>query len=249
MPNLKSQTFVCLDCETTGLNTANDRIIEVAAIKFTMDIELEQYESLVDPLIDIPSASIAVHHITQEMVQGQPTIDKVLTPLLELIGDHPIIGHGILFDIEMIAVHAGRSNIPCTIKKNAFYDTLRLARLYGGSPTNSLEMLRQHFNIQAEGAHRAMSDVIVNIQVFKHLAKNFKTTEQIGEVLSKPILMKNMPLGKHKGRPMKELPIEYLFWAANQDFDQDLLFSLRSEINRRKKGSSFFQSANPFHSL
>lgn len=248
MPNLKQETFVCVDCETTGLNS-NDQIIEVAAIKFTMDVDLEQYESLVDPQVAIPPASIAVHHITQEMVQGQPTIEKVLEPLLTLIGNHPIIGHSILFDIDMIAEHAKRCNIPCTIKNNTFYDTLRLARLYGGSPTNSLEMLRQHFNIQAEGAHRAMSDVIVNIKVFKHLAKNFRTTEQIKEVLSKPILMKNMPLGKHKGRPMKELPVEYLYWAANQDFDQDLLFSLRSEINRRKKGSSFFQSVNPFLSL
>ncbi|MBS0654295.1 MAG: DUF3820 family protein [Verrucomicrobia bacterium] len=248
MPNLKQQTFVCLDCETTGLNKT-DQIIEVAAIKFTLDAELEHFESLVDPLIEIPSASIAIHHITQEMVRGQPTIDKVLLPLLTLIGEHPIIGHGILFDIDMIANAASASNIPCSIKNNASFDTLRLARLYGGSPSNSLEMLRQHFNIQAEGAHRAMSDVVVNIQVFKQLSKNFKTTEQIQAALSKPILMKNMPLGKHKGRPMRELPINYLFWAVNQDFDQDLLYSLRSEIARRKNGSSFFQSANPFLSL
>lgn len=249
MTSLKSQTFVCIDCETTGLNTSNDRIIEVAAVKFTLDGNLEQYESLVDPLTEIPSSSIAVHHITQDMVQGQPTIDKVLNPLLELIGDHPLIGHGILFDIEMVAVHAERHNIPCTIKKNPFYDTLRLARHYGSSPSNSLETLRQHFNIEAEGAHRAMSDVIVNIQVFKKLSKEFRTMEQIGAILAKPILMKNMPLGKHKGRPMKELPIKYLLWAATQDFDQDLLFSLRSEINRRKKGNSFFQAVNPFLNL
>ena len=38
-------------------------------------------------------------------------------------------------------------------------------------------------------------------------------------------------------------------WAARQNFDQDLLFSLRSEINRRKKGNSFNQSTNPFANL
>lgn len=249
MTYLKDQTFVCIDCETTGLDIAKDRIIEIAAVKFTIHGHLEEFESLVDPLVEIPKASIAVHHITQDMVQGQPTIDKVLIPLLELIGDYPLIGHGILFDIEMVAAHAARHNIPCTIKKNTFYDTLRLARHYGSSPSNSLETLRQHFNIAAEGAHRAMSDVIVNIQVFKKLCKEFRTMEQIAAILARPILMKNMPLGKHKGRLMKELPINYLTWAANQDFDQDLLFSLRSEINRRKKGNSFFQSANPFINL
>ena len=48
---------------------------------------------------------------------------------------------------------------------------------------------------------------------------------------------------------MKEVPLDYLLWAARQEFDQDLLFSLRSEINRRKKGNSFTQSASPFAGL
>jgi DNA polymerase-3 subunit epsilon len=100
-----------------------------------------------------------------------------------------------------------------------------------------------------EGAHRAMSDVIVNMEVFKYLAKKYHSTEQILKVLSSPVLLKVMPLGKHKGRPMKEIPLEYLKWAANKDFDQDLLFSLRSEINKRKKGNSFTQSGNPFSNL
>lgn len=249
MPQLKTHTFVCIDCESTGLDPKQDRIIEVAAMKFTLDETLDQFESLIDPQVTIPQASIAIHHITQEMVEGKPTIDQVLGSVFELIGNHPIIGHGIQYDIEILAHHAERCNIPCTIRKNPSFDTLRLARLYGQSPTNSLEMLRQHFNIAEEGAHRAMSDVVVNIQVFKKLSQQFRTLEQVTEALSRPIQMRNMPLGKHKGRPMKEIPVEYLRWAANQDFDEDLLYSLRTELNRRKKGNSFIQSANPFMSL
>lgn len=249
MPLLKTHTFVCIDCEGTGLDPKQDRIVEVAAVKFTLSENLESFESLIDPGITIPQSSIDIHHITQEMVQGKPTIDKVLTELLTLIGPHPIIGHSIKYDIDILHHHAARCNIPCTIQSNPFFDTLRLARLYGSSPSNSLETLRHHFNIADEGAHRAMSDVIVNIEVFKKLSQNFRTLEQISDVLSRPIQMKNMPLGKHKGRPMKEIPIEYLRWAANQDFDEDLLYSLRSELNRRKKGNSFIQSANPFLNL
>lgn len=249
MPLLKQQTFVCLDCETTGLDPKQDRIIEVAAAKFTIDTIVDQYETLVDPKIEIPAASIAIHHITQDMVQGKPSIEEVLEPLLQFIGNHPVVGHGINYDIDIVIAHAERANIACKLKKNLCFDTLRLARLYGESPTNSLEMLRRHFNIAAEGAHRAMSDVIVNIKVFKHLAAQFQTVEQLIQALSKPIQMKHMPLGKHKGRLMKELPLEYLQWAARQEFDQDLLFTLRSEINRRKKGSSFAQVGNPFLNL
>lgn len=249
MPNLKQHTFICLDLETTGLDVKQDRIIEIAAAKFTLDGIIEEYETLVDPEMEIPAESIAIHNITQEMVAGKPTCKDVLGDLLAFIGDLPIVGHGISFDIDMITSSSARIEMASTIHKNPFFDTLRLARLYGRSPTNSLEMLRQHFNIQEEGAHRAMSDVIVNIQVFKHLASPYKTFEEVSKVLSKPIQMKHMPLGKHKGRDMKEIPLQYLLWAAKQEFDQDLLFSLRSEINRRKKGSSFGQSANPFMSL
>lgn len=249
MTLIKDTTFVCLDCEATGLNTATDRIIEVAVATFTLDGIQSSFESLIDPECPIPEASIAIHHITQDMVLGKPKIEDVLSEILLLAGNHPIIGHGINFDIDLIDIAAKKANVSCQIKKNLAFDTLRLARLYGQSPTNSLQQLRMHFNIAEEGAHRAMSDVIVNIQVFKKLASHFKTVKQLVDALSKPIIMKNMPLGKHKGRPMKEIPLDYLLWAARQDFDQDLLFSLRTEVNRRKKGDSFSQLANPFANL
>ena len=113
--------------------------------------------------------------------------------------------------------------------------------------SNSLEQLRKHFNIEPEGAHRAMNDVIVNMHVFRHLCRNYKTVEQVFDLLSRPILMKTMPLGKHKGRLLQEVPLEYLQWASYKDFDQDLLFSIRSEIKKRKKGNLFSQAGNPFN--
>ena len=94
-----------------------------------------------------------------------------------------------------------------------------------------------------------MNDVIVNIEVFKHLCRKFKTTEEILKRLEKPIALKLMPLGKHKGRPFREIPVEYLRWAAHQNFDQDLLFSLRSELKKRKQGNLFSQASNPFSDL
>jgi DNA polymerase III subunit epsilon len=249
MPSLHSTTFACIDVETTGLDVKNDRVIEVAAVLFTSDKIVHEFTTLVDPLREIPKASQEIHNISDAMVQGQPKIGDVLPDLLTFVGHHTIVGHGIQFDINILSEEAARYGIPCSLNKNPFIDTLRLARLYGESPSNSLDVLRRHFNIQAEGAHRAFSDVLVNIQVFKHLTNQFSTTDQVFAALEKPIYMKNMPLGKHKGRPLREIPLDYLCWAARQDFDRDLLFSLRSEISRRKKGGTFGDSANPFHTL
>ncbi len=249
MSDIEEEVFVCIDCESTGLDPKLDRIIEVAAVKFDLKKIHESYESLIDPECVIPDTSIEIHHITQEMVQGKPVIKDILKDLLKFIGRGIIVGHGVGFDIDLIATAAERAQIPCTLRNNRILDTLRMARLYGDSPTNSLEQLRKHFNIDMEGAHRAMNDVIVNIEVFRYLAKRYKTVKQLFDVLSKPVMMKTMPLGPHKGRLMSDVPLQYLLWAGNKDFDQDLLYSIRSEINRRKKGGLFTQAGNPFAGL
>lgn len=249
MKSFEKEIFVCIDCEMTGLDANNDRIIEIGIAKFTFDGIIEEYETLIDPERPISPESLAIHHISQEMVQGKPKIEEILPQVLEIVGTHIIVGHGIHHDINMIAKACERSQILTRIRQNRFLDTLRMARLYGDSPVNSLEQLRRHFNVENEGAHRAISDVIVNMNVFKHLCRNYRSLQELFEALSKPIQMKIMPLGKHKGRPIKELPIEYLLWAARKDFDDDLLFSLRSEINRRKKGNLFTQAASPFNDL
>lgn len=249
MGYLNKDTFICLDCETTGLDAKNDRIIEIAVMKFTFTEILEKFESLVNPECQIPESSIAIHHISQEMVKGQPKIIEVLPQVVKMIDKHIIVGHGIKLDLNFLSESAKRNQFPASFDSATTIDTLRLARLYGESPTNSLEKLREHFNIEPEGAHRAMSDVTVNISVFKYLAKSFKTTEQLLERLKKPILLKTMPLGKYKGRPFHEISLEYLQWASHADFDQDLLFSVRTELQKRKKGDRFIEATNPFSQL
>ncbi|MBS0615115.1 MAG: DUF3820 family protein [Verrucomicrobia bacterium] len=249
MGELKNTTFVCLDCETTGLEPKTDRIIEIAAATFTFSDTLDLFETLVDPQCPIPESSIAIHHITPDMLEGKPKIHEVLPLLFTFVDNYIFVGHGIELDLAFIRAESKRHQIPCPLERTSSIDTLRLARLYGESPTNSLERLRQHFNIEPEGAHRAMSDVTVNISVFKYLAQNFKTTEQIFERLKKPILLKTMPLGKYKGRPFNEIPQEYLEWAIRGDFDMDLRYSIHTELQKRRKGTQFSQASNPFANL
>lgn len=246
---INKDVFVCLDCETTGLEVDNDRIIEIALVRFNFDGTIDSFETLIDPLMPIPEASTAIHNITDPMVKGKPKIQEILPKIFEFIGRSIIVGHGITNDIAFICAAAKQHNVPCKLASHPYIDTLRLARLYGESPINSLEKLRQHFHIAEEGAHRAMNDVVVNIEVFKYLCKRFKTTEQVVNRLKSPIQLRTMPLGKHKGRSFAEIPVEYLRWAVNQNFDQDLMFSLKTELKKRNKGANFGQASNPFANL
>lgn len=249
MGRLTQDTFICFDLETTGLDPVHDRIIEIAIIKFTLDQTVDSFESLIDPEKIIPDETIKIHHITNDMVVGKPKIEELLPQILKKLAGHIIVGHGIRLDMEFIIQACKRHDIPTTLGSARYIDTLRMARLYGQSPTNSLEKLRMHFNINDEGAHRAMSDVVVNIEVFKYLTQTFKTSEDILRRLEKPILLKTMPLGKHKGRLFNEIPTEYLRWALGKDFDQDLVFSIKNELKKRKDGTRFHQMASPFSDL
>lgn len=246
---LHKDTFICLDCETTGLDPKNDRIIEIAATRFSFEEVIDQFETLVNPKQIIPEASQLIHHISNEMVKEKPTIDKVLPSFFEFIGEHIVVGHGIEFDISIILEEARKHGLFPPLKKVPFIDTLRLARLYGQCPINSLEKLREHFNIKFEGAHRAMGDVTVNVEVFKRLSRNFKTTEDLLQRLRKPILLKMMPLGKHKGRLFSEIPLDYLIRSTKRKFDRDLSFTIQREIKARKQGKNFQQALSPFQNL
>lgn len=249
MPNLNDIPFVCLDCEFTGLNIDEDRVIEIAACQFTLQEEGLTFEAMVNPKCPMTPEAFEIHRISTEMLENKPTIDLVLNDFFEFMGTRLIVGHGITFDLQMLQKEAERHRIYFPLKLENSLDTLRLARSYGKSPSNALSVLAKHFNIPSTKAHRAMDDVLMNISVFKQLVRRYKTLEQLENILSKPIEMKTMPLGKHKGRLLSEIPLQYLQWAAGMKFDRDLLFSIRKEISRRKKGGGFAQATNPFLEL
>ena len=246
---IHKDTFVCLDCETTGLDPETDKIIEVAATAFTFENTFDSYETLVDPGCAISEASMAIHHITDEMVQGKPKIQEVLPPLLKVVDKCIVIGHGIQLDIAFLYKAAKQFQIPSVLPNLVTIDTLRLARLYGESPTNSLEKLREHFNIESEGAHRAMNDVIVNIEVFKHLASHFKTTEQLLERLKRPIALRVMPLGKQKAAPSQKFLLNICSGLRTKILTRISYFLSAPNSADGRKGTQFSQASNPFSSL
>ena len=129
MTLINKDIFICIDVETTGLDLLSDRVIEIAIVKFTFDEILDTYSTLIDPEIEIPKTSQAIHNISQDMVKGKPKIKDVLPEILKFIGDRIIMGHGITFDIDMIYAETKRNQIPCKIYNAIYIDTLRLARL------------------------------------------------------------------------------------------------------------------------
>jgi DNA polymerase III subunit epsilon len=94
---------VVLDTETTGLDPATDRVIELALVKFeysrtTGEVGrvLAVYDGLEDPGVPIPPESTALHGITDEMVRGQRLDESAIERLLDGVG--LVIAHNAAFD-------------------------------------------------------------------------------------------------------------------------------------------------------
>jgi DNA polymerase-3 subunit epsilon len=94
---------VVLDTETTGMDPAKDKVIELALVKFeysraTGEVGrvLGVYDGLEDPGMPIPAESIAVHGITDAMVRGQRLDEAAIGALLDGVG--LVIAHNAGFD-------------------------------------------------------------------------------------------------------------------------------------------------------
>ena len=61
--------LVVLDLETTGVNQQEDRIVELAAVRFTPELSAEPFHTGINPGISIPSTASDIHGITDSMVQ------------------------------------------------------------------------------------------------------------------------------------------------------------------------------------
>ncbi len=155
--------LVAVDLETTGLNPFEDRIIEIGALKVRDDTVLEEWHSLVNPGLPIPPHVTRLTGIRDEDVAAAPSLRQVLPQLRRFVGNHPLIGHNISFDVAFLR-HAGLS------LDNPVADTYLLAStLLPGAPRYSLYALASMFDISTEGAHRALHDVRMTYRLYRVL--------------------------------------------------------------------------------
>ena len=70
--------MIAIDIETTGLNPKEDKITEIAGVRFEGNVVLDEFQSLVNPNRPIPQNVIHLTHITNDMVRGAPQVLEVI---------------------------------------------------------------------------------------------------------------------------------------------------------------------------
>lgn len=166
---LAKTSFCALDLETTGINPALHMIIEVGAVRFTMNSEGEILHRMVNPGMKIPEEVIGIHGITDDMVSGAPQIGDVLDDLSQMIDGSILVIHNPDFDLAFLkwAYQRGNRSAPPMVA----VDTVRLSRrAWPGLCNHRLETLCEHLKLDYRH-HRALDDARACMDVFRSVAR------------------------------------------------------------------------------
>lgn len=102
------EEYVAFDLETTGLSSRNDRIIEIGAVKLKRGVELERFQTFVDPERPLDKHITELTGIKDTMLVGAPKIEEILPKFLDFIGDRILVAHNSDFDTGFIRAECKR---------------------------------------------------------------------------------------------------------------------------------------------
>lgn len=167
-----NSSFVVFDIETTGLNSTDDRITEIGAVKIKNGEICDRWSTFVNPEKHIPEHISELTSITDEMVSGAPKINEILPEFLEFCKDSVLVAQNARFDTGFIKISCKRQgleyNFPCI-------DTLILARgLYPELSNHKLDTLTKHLNVILENHHRAVDDAKATADIFIKMLDELK---------------------------------------------------------------------------
>ncbi len=225
-------SYVCIDLETTGLNPKTDRIIEIGAVKVENNEVIKEWETLVNPGRNLEKRIVELTGIRDEQLAQAPPIEEALLPLLEIVADKPLLGHGLIFDYSFIKKAA--VNQKMTFEKEGI-DTLKIARKYlPDLESRRLGYLCKYYGINHH-AHRALDDARATVELYRKLAEQFYEKEEQEENKS---IFRPKKLCYHAKR---ETPItipqkEQLYKLADKHkliLDYDVSKLTRSEASRK----------------
>ncbi|MGB0385093.1 MAG: exonuclease domain-containing protein [Ardenticatenaceae bacterium] len=167
---LTSLTYTVFDTETTGLNPSQgDEIVSIGALRIVNGrlLSEERFDQLLYPRRRIPRAATAIHHITDDMVQGQPPIEQVLPRFARFAEDTVLVGHNVAFDMRMFQVKEDQTRVIFT---NPVLDTLLLsAVVHPKQEIHTLEAMAERFSITVTERHSSFGDALLTAKLFLKL--------------------------------------------------------------------------------
>jgi signal-transduction protein with cAMP-binding, CBS, and nucleotidyltransferase domain/DNA polymerase III epsilon subunit-like protein len=178
---------VVLDLETTGLNVARDRVIQIGAVALrgAQILDSPRLDQLIDPEMPIPETSSRIHGLRDADVAGKPRFADFAATLAEAISGCVVIGHNIAFDLAVLRHEAARTSVPWHEPPS-----LDLAMLVGALeprvPDLGLETITGMLGVKIEKRHSALGDSMATAEAYTRLLPRLRESDvrTLGEALS-----------------------------------------------------------------
>ena len=183
--------YTVVDIETTGNGLKGNKITEIAIFKINEEQILEEFCSLVNPGIAIPSFITNLTGISNEMVYNAPTFEEIAATVEELTKDSIFVAHSVNFDYGVLNEEFKRLGLPFNRKKLC---TVRLSRkLIPGLASYSLGKLASQLNIHITERHRARGDALATVSLFYQILQKPNAEKLISEFLKKQSRASTLP--------------------------------------------------------
>lgn len=158
--------FVVIDLETTGLSPTAHEIIEIGALKITLEMSQHPaFQTFVRPAKPVPTNITKMTGITQAMLDEHGIeLKSALQLLMEFIGDLPLVTYNAQFDMGFLWTAAMRCGV---VLPNHYSCALKRARrAFPDFPSHKLSYMAERFNLPEENQHRAVGDCKRTAHVF-----------------------------------------------------------------------------------
>ena len=175
--------YAIVDIETTGAHAKGHGITEIAVVITDGTTELERWETLVDPGLNIPLHITHLTGITNDMVHSAPTFDAIADELEEVLSGCVFVAHNVGFDYAFIRGHYEAIGRVWSSPKLC---TVRMARkLLPGHASYSLGRICEDLGIINDARHRAMGDCAATVKLFHHMLATNRAADVVSGMLKR----------------------------------------------------------------
>src|SRR5690606_24802632 len=109
------------DLETTGVNIATDRMVEIAILKIMPDGSEEVYHQRINPERPIPVESSMFHGIYDEDIKDAPTFNDVAQHIAAFLADSDLAGYNSnKFDVPMLMEEFLKAGVDFSLRNRSF---------------------------------------------------------------------------------------------------------------------------------
>ena len=229
--------IVFFDLETTGINIAKDRIVEISVLKVYPNGKEEQKTIRVNPGMHIPEEASAIHGIYDEDVKDAPMFKHIPRELAHYIEGCDLGGYNSnRFDIPLLAEEFLRAEVDFDMSKRKFVD---VQTIFHKMEQRTLSAA-YHFYCDKclEDAHTAAADTMATYEVLMAQLDRYddlendidklaeyscraESADYAGRILFNEKGEEVFGFGKYKGRSVAEvfrIEPSYYAWMMNGDF-------------------------------